>query len=499
MVGVRKEVTETLLKKPVENGSGEDDDGFDSLDMREKVWRESKKLWIVAAPAIFTRFSTFGVSLISQAFIGHLGPTELAAFSISFTVLLRFSNGILLGMASALETLCGQAYGAKQYHMLGIYLQRSWIVLIGCAICITPVYIFSGPILLALGQEEHIVRVARIIALWVIGVNFSFVPSFTCQMYLQAQSKNKIIAYVAAVCLGVHLFLSWLLMVYFDFGITGAMTSMLVAYWLPNIAQLVFVTCGGCRDTWMGFSWLAFKDLWPVLQLSLSSGGMICLELWYNTILVLLTGGLENAEVALDALSICVNINGLEMMVSFGFMAAASVRVSNAIGSGNAKEAKFATMISVLTSLSIGVVFFFVFLFLRGRISYIFTTSEAVAKEVADLSPILAFSILLNSVQPVLSGVAVGAGWQGYVTYVNLACYYLVGIPSGIYLGYFIGLQVKGVWLGMLFGIFVQTCVLTVMTLKTDWDEQVSSSLKRLNRWVEPESEGLCETTEKDT
>lgn len=36
-----------------------------------------------------------------------------------------------LGMASALETLCGQAYGAKQYHMLGIYLQRSWLVLIG--------------------------------------------------------------------------------------------------------------------------------------------------------------------------------------------------------------------------------------------------------------------------------------------------------------------------------------------------------------------------------
>ncbi|CAN8290231.1 unnamed protein product [Cochlearia groenlandica] len=63
--------------------------------MRKKVLRESKKLWIVAAPAIFTRFSTFGVSLISQAFIGHLGPTELAAFSISFTVLLRFSNGIL--------------------------------------------------------------------------------------------------------------------------------------------------------------------------------------------------------------------------------------------------------------------------------------------------------------------------------------------------------------------------------------------------------------------
>lgn len=81
-----------------------------------------------------------------------------------------------------------------------------------------------------------------------------------------------------------------------------------------------------------------------------------------------------------------------------------SVRVSNEIGSGNSKGAKFATMIVVLTSLSVGVILFFVFLFLRGRVSYIFTTSELVAAQVADLSPILAFSILLNSVQPVLSG-----------------------------------------------------------------------------------------------
>ncbi|CAN8290227.1 unnamed protein product [Cochlearia groenlandica] len=483
MAGREGELTEALLKKAAEKVGEED-----KLKTKEKVWIETKKLWIVAAPAIFTRFSSFGVSLISQAFIGHLGPTELAAYSITFTVLLRFSNGVLLGMASALETLCGQAYGAQQNHMLGIYLQRSWIILTCCTICLMPIYIFSGPIFLALGQEEHIVRVAQIIALWVIPIIFSFIPSFTCQMFLQAQSKNKIIAYVAAVSLGVHLFLSWLLVVYYEFGITGAMVSMLVAYWLPNIAQLLFVTCGGCTDTWKGFTMLAFKDLWPVFKLSLSSGGMLCLELWYNSILVLLTGNLKNAEVALDALAICININGLEMMIALGFLAAVSVRVSNEIGRGDAKGAKFATLVAVFTSLSIGIVLFSVFLFLGGRVSYIFTTSEAVAAEVADLSPLLAFSILLNSVQPVLSGVAVGAGWQGYVTYVNLACYYLVGIPCGVFLGYGVGLQVKGVWIGMLFGIFVQTCVLSIMTLRTDWDQQVSTSLRNLNRWVVPES-----------
>ncbi|CAL9166586.1 unnamed protein product [Musa hybrid cultivar] len=31
-------------------------------------------------------------------------------------------------MGSDLETLCGQAVGAGQLHMLGIYMQRSWII-----------------------------------------------------------------------------------------------------------------------------------------------------------------------------------------------------------------------------------------------------------------------------------------------------------------------------------------------------------------------------------
>ena len=34
-----------------------------------------------------------------------------------------------LGMGSAVETLCGQAYGAQKYDMLGIYLQRSAVLL----------------------------------------------------------------------------------------------------------------------------------------------------------------------------------------------------------------------------------------------------------------------------------------------------------------------------------------------------------------------------------
>ncbi|KAL6272373.1 hypothetical protein ACE6H2_023065 [Prunus campanulata] len=222
---------------------------------------------------------------------------------------------------------------------------------------------------------------------------------------------------------------------------------------------------------------------------------MLCLELWYNTILVLLTGNMEDAEVSIDALAICLNIVGWEMMISLGFLAAASVRVSNELGRGSAKAAKFSIKVIVSTSFSIGFVLFLLFLFLRERLAYIFTNDEAVATMVSNLSPLLAFSIPLNSVQPVLSGVALGAGWQSIVAYVNIASYYLVGIPVGVLLGYPLKLQVKGVWIGMLFGTFVQTVVLLILTYKTDWDKQVTIARGRVSKWeVRDIGESIPET-----
>ncbi|PNX58214.1 protein TRANPARENT TESTA 12-like, partial [Trifolium pratense] len=52
-------------------------------------------------------------------------------------------------------------------------------------------------------------------------------------------------------------------------------------------------------------------------------GYFYSLEIWYNTVLILLTGNMKNAEIAIDALAICLNINGWEMMISLGFFAGA--------------------------------------------------------------------------------------------------------------------------------------------------------------------------------
>lgn len=59
-------------------------------------WVESKKLWNIVGPAIFQRIALYGINVVTQAFIGHLGDLELAAFSIASTVVAGFNFGFLL-------------------------------------------------------------------------------------------------------------------------------------------------------------------------------------------------------------------------------------------------------------------------------------------------------------------------------------------------------------------------------------------------------------------
>lgn len=81
-----------------------------------------------------------------------------------------------------------------------------------------------------------------------------------------------------------------------------------------------------------------------------------------------------------------------------------SVRVSNELGAGNPKSAEFSVVVVTAVSFAVSVVAAMIVLCLRDYISYIFTEGETVARAVSDLCPLLAAAIVLNGIQPVLSG-----------------------------------------------------------------------------------------------
>lgn len=468
---------------------------FDREDLKKRVWNESKKLWRIAFPGIIARVTSFGMIVVTQLFMGHISELDLAAFGLQQSILVRFVNGILIGMSSATETLCGQAYGAGHYHMMGVYLQRSWIIDGVTATILLPLFIFTTPILILIGQEENIAIEAGKISLWFIPILYYFVFSLTIQMYLQAQQKNKIVGWFSASSFLLHVLLSWLFVIKLGFGLAGAMSSFIISSWLLVIGEFVYIFGGWCPNTWKGFTKAAFADMLPLIKLSISSGVMICLELWYSSILVVLAGYMKNATIAISAFSICLNINGWEFMVCLGFLGSSCVRISNELGMGNAKAAKFSIKVALGTSIIIGIIFWVLCMVFSREISYLFTSSEEIAESVSRLHVLLAFSMLLNSIYPVLSGVAVGAGVQSMVAYVNLGSYYAIGLPIGILLGYVAHLQVTGLWIGLLSGVVVQTLVLSYLTWKIDWNEQVNKASERLGRFFIETTKGSDESS----
>lgn len=78
--------------------------------------------------------------------------------------------------------------------------------------------------------------------------------------------------------------------------------------------------------------------------------------------------------------------------------------MSNELGSGHPRAAKYSVIVTVIESLIIGVVCAIVILITRDEFAVIFTESQEMRKAVADLAYLLGITMILNSLQPVISG-----------------------------------------------------------------------------------------------
>ncbi|MED6112514.1 hypothetical protein PIB30_062401 [Stylosanthes scabra] len=356
----------------VETNLGDYDHGINgSKDFIHVFILESIKLWAIAGPIAFNILCNYAVNSFTNIFVGHIGDLELSAVAISLSVISNLSFGFLLGMASALETLCGQAYGAGQVEMLGVYMQRSWIILLGACILLLPIYIYSEPILILLGQDHEIAELAGTFTIQSIPQMFSLAINFPTQKFLQAQSRVGILA-------------------------------------------------------WLGFA------------------------------------------------SLVVHICILEIFIKLLGWGTA----------GHPKAAKYSVIVTVTQSLFIGIVSAVIILAAKDHIAVIFTDSLEMQRAVSKLASLLGITMLLNSVQPVISGVAVGGGWQALVAYINLFCYYIVGLPLGFLLGYKMGLRVQGIWIGMICGTVLQTLILLHIIYNTNWNREVEEASKRMRKWT---------------
>ncbi|KAK9684242.1 hypothetical protein RND81_10G196100 [Saponaria officinalis] len=461
-------------------------------DVKEDGWKEGvieevkKQAWL-AGPLISVNLLLFSLQLISIMFVGHLGelPLSGASMATSFASVTGFN--LLMGMASALDTFCGQSYGAKQYHMLGIHLQRATIILFLSCIPLAIIWANTRLLLIAFSQDPQIATAAGQYAQFLVPGLFAYGILQSLLRFLQTQNIVFPMMISTGVTTLLHLPLCWVLVFKSGLGHRGAALATGISYWINVILLMLYVKfSAACAKTWTGLSTEAFHQLPTFLRLSIPSACMVCLEAWSFEFMVLAAGLLPNPTLETSVLSISLNTSATVWMIPFGLSGAVSTRVSNELGAGHPRKAKLAVSVVLFLAITESIVIGVVLILIRNVWGYAYSNETEVIRYVATMLPILAVSNFLDGIQSVLSGIARGCGWQKIGAYINLGSYYIVGIPLAIVLAFPLHIGGKGLWLGILCALVVQVVSLFIITVRTDWDQEEMKASKRVNESTIP-------------
>ncbi|KAG8372412.1 hypothetical protein BUALT_Bualt12G0063500 [Buddleja alternifolia] len=448
---------------------------------RDEIWAETKIQLFLAGPMMFVNLLLSLVQTISVMFVGHEGELALsgASMATSFASVTGFS--LLVGMACALDTYCGQAYGAKQYHMLGIHMQRAMLVLILVSIPLACIWATAGDILQILGQDPAISAEAGVYARYMIPSIFPF-ALLQCQFrFLQTQNNVVPMMLTSGITTLLHIPICWLLIAKCGLGGKGAALANGISYWTNDVFLALYITLSpSCKATWKGFSKEALQNVSKFVWLAVPSAIMVCLEIWSYEIMVIVSGLLPNPTLETSVLSISLNTNSMIYMIPLGLGSAISVRVANELGAGRPRTARLAVFMATFMVALESIVAVAAIILGRRIWGYCFSSEEDVVSYVSDMMFLIAVVNLADGILSVLNGIARGCGWQKIGAIVNLGSFYVIGIPLGIVLAFLLHLGGKGLWIGIIAAVFAQTFFLAIITLRTNWETEARKASARV-------------------
>ncbi|CBI33603.3 unnamed protein product, partial [Vitis vinifera] len=425
--------------------------------------------------------SQYLLQVASVVMVGHLGQVSLSAVAIATALTNVTGFSLLSGLAGGLETLCGQAYGAHQYGKLGIYTYSATISLAFVCLPICLLWIFMDKLLILIGQDPLIAHEARNYSIWLIPGLYGSAILKPLVRYLQTQSLIFPMLISSLIILGLHIPICWSLVFKLELGNVGAAVAISISSWLNVVLLVLYVKySSACEKTRMSFSKDAFFVMGEFFHFAVPAAVMVCLKWWSCELLTLLSGLLPNPKLESSILAICLTITTLHFTIPYGLGAVASTRVSNELGAGNPQAARVAVWAVMFLAIIETTVVSTTLFCCRYVLGYAYSSDKQIVDNVAVMAPLICLSIVMDSIQGVLSGVARGSGWQHIGAYINLGAFYVVGLPVAIILGFVVHLKAKGLWIGIVTGSVVQSTLLSIITGFTNWKKQANKARERI-------------------
>ncbi|HJS30782.1 MAG TPA: MATE family efflux transporter [Alphaproteobacteria bacterium] len=428
-------------------------------------WRSELRATLTLAwPLAGSQLAQIAMQTTDVIMIGWLGPEALAAAALgSGLIFLPFV--VCLGLAFATQPMIAQAVGRR--HAMVRDVRRSvrqglWAIVALAAPMLAALW-ESAALLGALGQDPAIAAAAES---YVRAMIWGIVPMLWFMVlrgFAAALGRPNAGLWVTLIVVVTNAFGNWILI--FGnlgapaLGIVGAGMSSAVSGWLSFALMLAYIQRDRRtrRFALLGRFWRPdWSRFCEIFRLGLPIGSTLTLEVGLFVAAVMLMG-LIGAD-ALAAHQIAIQVASITFMVPLGLAQAATIRVGMFVGAGDAEGVRRAGWTAAALAGAFMAIMALGMWTLPRLVVSIFVelanpdNAPVVELAVAILAVAALFQIF-DGLQAVGQGALRGLKDTRVPMLIAAFGYWGVGFPTSVVLGFAVGLEGVGIWLGLALGL----------------------------------------------
>ena len=418
---------------------------------------EFRTLFALSAPVAAAQLGMMTMGVIDTMMVARVGLAELAAVAVASTW--AWSSGSLAqGIIQGMDPLVSQAHGEGDGEAAGLALQRGLIVAALVSVPLALLWLSTGSILLAFGQQPEVAELAQAYMLARLPSAFGFNLFIAMRQYLASRTLTRPAMWVMFLCNVLNVFLNWVLI----FGNLGAPELGLVgagiATGLTNVALPLVLWAWILRfrlheGAWRPWDARSFspKGLTRFFSLGAPVGVQLALEANAFTLAMMMVGWMGVLELA--AHQIVMNLASFTFMMPLGVSIGASTRAGNLIGARDVNGLRVAGHMAFLMGGGMMAVAAVCFVAFRNVLPTFYSGDLAVVALAATLLPIAGAFQVADGVQVVGAGLMRGMGRPQAGAIVNLIGFYLFALPLAYVLAFPLGFGLTGIWWGLAAGL----------------------------------------------
>lgn len=413
-------------------------------------WRA---LFRLAWPVMLSRAGVLLMAMADVVMVGRYDTLALAQLSLGYAIfipVLVAGIGCLVGVVS----VTARGAGAGAPDLPGVALRGLWWAAVVGSLATLPI-LAGGPILRLIGQAPQLAAggggVARMLA---AGAFFQIV-FVGASFYLEGTARTKPGLVAMAAANVVNLGLNWLLIGGQwgapAMGAEGAALASTLAravmcaglvLWMLRLPEFAAHRAGP-RRLWGPGGWGAGAEM---RRIGLSGGAAYFFETFAFASLAQAAGLLGTT--ALAAYSILHNIEATVFMIALGLSVATAVRVGQAVGAGDRREARIIGFAGLTAAMALIGLIGLALLAFAPWVAGFYSRDPVLLARATPLFAILAATMIFDAGQVVMgqSTRALGDGWGA--TRAFFVAFWLVMVPAGLALAFLTPLAEAGLFIG---------------------------------------------------